>query len=265
MARFVGRKRQRRGPKARSFSRKRVAAAFTSKRRKSIRRISRPNAGLALTRTGGMPDHLNATFKWPLASYATYATPTNGALINSFNVTSLYDPDATAALGTQPRLFNEWMTWYTRYRVRTATVIFEASISSTDTSDAGKEYVIGLHQSPNTTSDIDVGAGEWDEHISDLMANGRHCRYKKGVIPGLYATPRKHKIVYHVKNPWLMGESTVELSDKEGTTAANPTSNGYVNATFQCAQGTVGTLQVNWNVTIIYHAVLTVKKDRDLS
>ena len=148
----------------------------------------------------------------------TFLTPTDGTCkIWNFNASSVYEPDPTTAesVGNQPYLFDQWKTFYQRYRVVRSRLNIQI-----DNHGAGSNhtYICGVRMKNAATGDPSVGA----EHAREYM----ELPYTKfDTLAGTNVVPRRREFTMTYKwNEWF---EKSDLPDLEAPVTQDPVQNVY--------------------------------------
>lgn len=175
----------------RKLGRKRVARRKPmGRRRKFVRRGRRADGGkITALRTATVPDRLILRMKY----VDNIVLSGIGGASRVFRLNSLYDPDTSVTNGHQPLGYDQWNTFYNKYRVFKAIVTIKAMNTSSNSADAEQ---IGFVAGPDQAA---PGFG-------DQFFEQPHC--KRVTISGRGGID-KGTIRYTVSIPRVMGMASV--------------------------------------------------------
>lgn len=218
--------------------RKRTSKAKRSRKRARIKSARRTT--VKVTGRGPIAPRTLAKLKY------SESFSTTGATIDQvMNLNSLYDPDRTGT-GHQPYGFDQYATWYNRYRVYKTKVILKAVNLNTTVDSAYKISVLAS----NTTSTI----------TNPPLASEMPGSYTKIIQGGLNTT---FKMTY--KLPKVNGQTSAQYKADDrfqALTTADPSENivlHIVTSTLDDGIPTSGS--VKFFVTMVFYAELFDPKD----
>lgn len=210
-----------------------------------IRRKQKNHKGDRVIRTSfGFPDNFETTLSYS-SSFTLTTAATGTAVIKSFNMNGLYDPDPAIG-GLQPYWFDQFMAAYDRYAVlgSKAAVTFLVAAPATTTLGVGP-WSVGVYGDRNTTSLstnpeilIETQNGTSDEISGD---------YKKVICTTTYS-PKT-----------CLGKSSWDDA-VTGTDAANPTYSWYANV-WATELGSVSATSIQCIIKMDYRVRFSSIKD----
>lgn len=169
-------------------------------RRRWVRKGRRANGGkIVALKTSTVPDRLILRMKY-IDNIVLSGT---GGASRMFRLNSIYDPDTAITTGHQPLGYDQWSTFYTKYRVFKADVVLKIVNTSSNNADAEQ---IGFL----ATSDNSIQYG-------DAFFEQPHC--KRVMVSGRGGMDRA-TLKYTVNMPRICGQAPVVYRSNEDTGAA---------------------------------------------
>lgn len=221
------------------------------KRRAMRRGVGRANGGkITALKTATVPDRIILKMKY----IDNIVLSGLGGSSRVFRLNSLYDPDTSVTNGHQPMGFDQWNTFYSKYRVFRADVVIKCANASSNAADTEQVAFVA------TNDDVVPSPGIYGDGFFEQP----HC--KRITLSGRGGMDRG-TIKYTVNLPRILGMAPVVYKSNPDVASLfnnNPLEQVYGVLACRPIDGS-STALVNCEVSITYYAELFDRETMNIS
>lgn len=188
-------------------------------------------------------DRLSSRFRY--TALINFAPAGAATAFNQFRANSLFDPDQTAALGSQPYGVDQWSPMYQYYRVLGSSIEVNACIGTPAANSTAGNFIIAVYPHNN---------------ITNAPASMEQSQERPYATWKIGTNNQKVHIKKYMSTAKIYGDTkTCIMSDDNYTSifSTNPVNQWNWTVIVQAADQASGTQNIQCWVTLVYYAILS--------